>query len=162
VEYYSTTTRTLGTRKLRPYTVLYQDANWYCLAHDVRKRQVQSFRVDRMKSVAVLDETFTIPPSFRPEDHRPRDLYEALKRRVRAEVRFSPQIARWIREETPERNLREEAGGTVVVTLYAETPEFILSWVLQYGDSAEILRPKELRRLMAELLDRQLAIYGEP
>ena len=48
-----------------------------------------------------------------------------------------------------------------MVTFYAETPEFILSWVLQYGDSAEILRPKELRRRMAELLDRQLAIYEE-
>ena len=161
VEYYSTSSRRLGWRKVRPYSVFYQDGNWYALAHDVEKRRVGSFRVDRMKTVRLLDETFSVPSGFKPEEHRPRDHFEPLKRRVRAEVRFAPETARWVREETPEKNVREEPDGSIVVTIYAETEEFILSEVLQYGDEAEIVKPPSLRRAMARLLDRQLGIYGE-
>ena len=159
VEYYSPRARALGLRKLRPYSILYQWGDWYLAAYDVRKRRVQSFRVDRMKSVRLLDETFAVPDGFRPDDYRPHDVYEPLKRRVKAEVRFSPSIARWIREETPERNLKEEKEGAVVVTIYGETADFILSWVLQYGDAAEILKPEDLRKRMASLLDGLLGTY---
>ncbi|MCZ6603297.1 MAG: WYL domain-containing protein [Planctomycetota bacterium] len=160
LEYYSPRSRALSRRKLRPYSVIYQGGDWYLAAHDVRKRQVQSFRVDRIKSIQVLEETFTVPEDFRPEDYRPRDLYEPLKRRVKAEVRFSPSIAPWIREGTPERNLKEQKDGSVIVTIYAETTEFLISWVLQYGDAAEILQPTELRRCLAEQLDGLIASYA--
>jgi predicted DNA-binding transcriptional regulator YafY len=51
-------------RILRPYGLVVKSTTWYLAAYWERWEKVSVFRVDRIKEVALLDETFEIPSDF--------------------------------------------------------------------------------------------------
>jgi predicted DNA-binding transcriptional regulator YafY len=66
-------------------------------------------------------------------------------------VRYSPRIARWIREKGP---VEECDDGSVVVRHRVADPDWAVRHVLQYGADAEILEPEACRKSITALLRR--------
>jgi len=101
------------------------------------------FRLDRFLDVRPTDAPFAERDDFEPVAGRP-DLFRAPAGAVeRVRVRFSPRVARWVRERYP--RCEETDGGAVVVTFLATSVEWLVRRVLEYGAEAEVVEPAAYR-----------------
>ena len=114
---------------------------------DLDKDDTRSFRLDRIRSATVLDE------SFEPRaGHRARHARLAAHRRGAdsrlARVWISPERARWARED--KRVVEELADGAVVVELPYAGHRWLAREVLKEAGDAVVLEPEDARQAVLE------------
>ncbi len=99
-EYYKENEDEFTTREVEPYALINGREGWYLACYDPSRGDVRHFRLDRIKSAHVSDETFEPRPDVDPAadvDGWPRTGEVPASRRAR--VWISPERARWAREE---------------------------------------------------------------
>ena len=140
-------------RDVEPWAVFSSLGNWYLSAYCRLKQEERVFRVDRVRDVAILDETFD-PPDELPTP----------------EVRFTPseddvyatlalgQRARWVAEYYPVETV-EDDGERLVVRFAASDPLVVARLLLRLGDAAELLEGGAVRAATDDLRRRILGRY---
>jgi predicted DNA-binding transcriptional regulator YafY len=141
-----------ATRTVTPHALVFAEQMWYLVA-SVGDAAMRFFRLDRVESVDVLDESCERDDTV---SARVQEVGRAFASDTtqRMTVRYSPRIARWVAE-------REGASLSDDGSLTLEHPVADESWavrhVLQYGPDAEVLEPDSLRRTLAERLSQSSA-----
>jgi predicted DNA-binding transcriptional regulator YafY len=145
-------------RVIHPYTLVYSQGAWYTVAFCTRRGEVRVFRVDRITEACRTDQAFAIPADFRPEDFLEAGRVYHTPSGDRVRVRYSPRVARWIRERADFEGwtLDEEPGGSVVMEHHVADPLWVVSHALEYGAEAEVLEPEEYRALVREVVSGML------
>ncbi len=145
VEIRYTGERSIGgiNRVIHPYQVLEDGGHTYIVAWCELANGWRHFRADRVLDALVMEGYYTPRPDFTPPSgsfHPPADGTTPVQ------VRFSPAIARWIRERHPDAVVA--ADGGVVVTYQVASPEWLVRHVLQYGAEAQVIGPDSFRELL--------------
>ena len=139
-------------RDLDPWQVFTDIGRWYLDAHDHSADAHRRFRVDRIREVEVLRETFD-PPKDLPA---PEAEYQPNPDDVRAVIRLAP-AARWVAEYYPVTVLGTDTAG-VVVELRSSSPSVPARLLLRLGADAALVEGDEvgaeLDRLRASVLAR--------
>jgi proteasome accessory factor BC len=129
-------------RRIEPYFLMNGQEGWYVHSFDPAKEQSRSFRLDRIRSVQVLDETYEPRPGIEPPvDGWARTGVVPESRPVR--VWISPERARWARED--KRVVDELADGAVVVELFSGSDEWLAGEMLKEAGDAAVLEPEDAR-----------------
>ena len=103
IEYYKENEDEFTERTIEPYKLVNGQEGWYIHAWDLDKDQPRSYRLDRVREVNVLDETFEPRPGVEPDVHGWLSTGEVRVRLDRA-IWVSPERARWVREDHPRRD----------------------------------------------------------
>ncbi len=146
----------MDARLIHPYAILHAEGAWYVVGWCAVKEGMRVFRMDRILEAADSDATFEVPADFDPSDwldaHR---VYRAACD-MEVKVRYSPRIARWVRERADgwPGGWEEERDGSVVVCHHVADPHWVVTHALTYGPEAEILEPEEVRSLLLEVVER--------
>jgi predicted DNA-binding transcriptional regulator YafY len=159
--YYSLSSDEIRLRTVEPYGIGYFRGSWYLVGRDAEKDDVRVFRTSRIRGevVALGEGAYEVPADF---DLRARvgvapwELREGA--RVRARIRFEPEVAWMIRGNLragQEFQEAEDGGGVLVLT--ATDVEALVRWIAEYGPLAEVLRPPKLRKRMVDHYRRLLA-----
>src|SRR5688572_33054406 len=109
------------------------------------------------------EERFELPRSFRVEDHFQGELGAlAPATPVRVVVDLDARAARSARDARwhPSQKVSALAGGGVRVSFAVEDAESLLSWVLGFGRSAQVVEPESLRELVQRELAAALEAYS--
>lgn len=113
----------------------------YLVAHDLERSEPRLVRVDRILGVEVTDDHCTAPvPDSREEvrgDGSVRLVVGARDER-RAEIGYSPRVARWVRERY---DGEDDRGGAQVVKHRVITDDWVVRHVLTHGAEAGEGRP---------------------
>lgn len=130
-------------------------------------RNLQLWRLDRIKSLSVTDIPFTYPQDF--------DLHALFADRwglqggdrMHVRVRFYNDfnVVNRVRAETAHRQnrvLREEPDGTWIYEDDVVGFDDFRMWLRSFGASAEVLEPESLRAAMRESALKMLERYGAP
>jgi predicted DNA-binding transcriptional regulator YafY len=141
--------RSLGgvNRVIHPYQLLEQQGQTYVVAWCELAQGWRHFRADRVLDALLLDEHYAPRGDFVPAGDSFSEPPEGV---TPVQVRFSPAIARWLRERYPAA-LPQSDGG-VIVTYLVASPEWLVRHVLQYGAEAEVVAPASYRALMRQQL----------
>ena len=141
-------------RVVRGYGLIPANDTWYLVAHCELTDGVRFFRLDRMGSVAVLEQTYRIPSSVSVERlvASGKPFYADGARTLT--VRYSPRIARWIAER---EQLPLAADGSLTVEHPLADEDWAVRHVLQYGPDAEVIAPAEIRERIRTRLAAILA-----
>jgi predicted DNA-binding transcriptional regulator YafY len=136
-------------RVVEVHQVVSAAGRWYLVAWCRTAGGRRHFRADRVLGARLLAERFTRRDVITPVDsldelHRPGDAEPDLVR-----VRFSPAIARWLRERFPDA---EPDGHALVVTFEVTDAAWLVRTVLQYGSDAEVIGPPAYREAMLRAL----------
>src|SRR3954470_16296633 len=154
LEYYKENEDEFSARHVEPYQLMNGQEGWYVHCFDVERDGPRSFKLDRIKQVRVLDETFEPRPGVEPDVRGwPRTGQVDTSRAAR--VWISPERARWFREERPV--LDELADGAVVVDLHYAGEEWLAREILKEAGDAVVLEPEDARRAV---LDAAEALAG--
>lgn len=145
------------TREADPYALAHVGQSWYVTGYCHLRRDVRTFRLERMEDVAALAETFERPSGF--QMHRP-DLFEAGSFDV--SVLFDADIARWVREAPSFFTIAEqETADGLLVTLHVRDERDVLQWILGWGRHARVLEPTSLRQRVASEAEAMMRISRE-
>ena len=153
LEYYKPNEDEFSERVLEPYALINGREGWYVATFDPNKDAVRHFRLDRVKEIEVLAETFEPRPEVDPAadvEGWPRT-GEVPASRV-ARVWVSPERARWAREE---RHVHHElTDGSVIVELSFAGADWLVREVLKEAGDAAVLEPVEAREAVREAVAR--------
>ncbi|HSG06769.1 MAG TPA: WYL domain-containing protein [Longimicrobiales bacterium] len=144
----------LDARVIHPYALAHAEGVWYVVGWCLVKEGMRVFRVDRILEAAGTDGRFDVPEDFDVAAYlTPTRVYRA-EADVEVCVRYSPRIARWVRERAAAGMVgwEEEPDGSVVIRHHVADPHWVVGHALDYGPEAEILEPEELRALVREVV----------
>jgi proteasome accessory factor C len=155
LEYYKANEDQFSTREIEPYALINGREGWYVASFDPEREDVRHFRLDRVKTAEILDQTFTPRPEVDPAadvDGWPRT-GEVEASRV-ARVWISPDRARWSREQR--RVFQELADGSVIVELPYKGADWLVREVLAEAGDAAVISPPEVREAVRVAVDKLL------
>ncbi|MBI5292804.1 MAG: WYL domain-containing transcriptional regulator [Chloroflexi bacterium] len=119
-------------------------------------RKIMTFKVERIRTINLLDTTYTIPPDFDPRE-KLKDawgIWYTGRAPEKVALRFSRHIASRVRETQwhhNEKPLKEEADGAVIWEAEVAEWQEMLPWIRGWGSQCEVMEPRELREtLMGE------------
>ncbi len=143
-EYYKENEDEFSTRLVEPYALINGREGWYLASFDPTRESVRHFRLDRIKSATVADESFEPRPDVNPAadvDGWPRTGEVPASRRARVWV--SAQRARWAREERGA--IAELEDGSVIVELGFAGVDWLVRETLKEAGDAVVLAPEDAR-----------------
>jgi proteasome accessory factor C len=143
-EYYKENEDEFTSRRVEPYALINGREGWYVASFDPARDSVRHFRLDRIKSASVTDESFEARPDVDPAadvDGWPRT--GEVPASSRARVWISPERARWAREER--HVVSELQDGALIVELGFAGADWLVRETLKEAGDAVILEPADAR-----------------
>ncbi|MEA2456101.1 MAG: proteasome accessory factor [Thermoleophilaceae bacterium] len=147
IEHYKEELDEFTERRIEPYKLMNGQEGWYVHAWDPDKDDTRSFRLDRIRSATVLDESFEPRPGIEPDIHGWPSTGEVADSR-RARVWMAPDRARWARED--QRVVTELADGAVIVELPYAGHRYLARELLKEAGDAVVLEPDDARQAVLE------------
>jgi predicted DNA-binding transcriptional regulator YafY len=141
-------------RDLDPYGLVWHAGRWYAVGHDHKRRDLRTFRLDRISAVRPGTTTFTVPAGFDAVAHVHRSL---------ATVPYAHEVEVVLHTTLDEAATRIPPGtatltahddGSVLMVARAERLDGMARMLAGLGWSFEIRRPDALRDAVADLADR--------
>jgi proteasome accessory factor C len=136
IEYQKEGEQTWSKRLVEPYSIERSLPNWYVHTWDRTRDAEKSFRLDRMRSATLSDETFEPREGFEPSR-----LGDA--RTVR--VLYLKPVARFALE----RGARPLRDGTAFAEMPVGSTEWLVGEILSYRGEAVVVQPEDLRSQIA-------------
>ena len=143
-EYYKENEDEFSSRRVEPYALINGREGWYLASFDPTRDSVRHFRLDRIKSASVTDESFEARPDVDPAadvDGWPRT--GEVPASSRARVWISPERARWAREER--HVVAELQDGALIVELGFAGVDWLVRETLKEAGDAVVLEPPDAR-----------------
>jgi proteasome accessory factor BC len=147
IEHYKEELDEFTKRRIEPYKLMNGQEGWYVHAWDPDKDDTRSFRLDRIRSATVLDESFEPRQGIEPDIHGWPRTGEVADARV-ARVWMAPERARWARED--KRVVQELEDGAVIVELPFAGDRYLAREILKEAGEAVVLEPDDARQAVLE------------
>jgi predicted DNA-binding transcriptional regulator YafY len=164
---YTTVDGRSSRRVVRPY-YLEPSSAWgrgtYLIGFDELRKQVRSFKVERITAAELQDVPYYLPPDFNLREYLS-DSWEIWSSDAveTISLRFSAVAAPRVVETTwhPSQKVTRERGGRVRLELRVRGWVEIMPWILSWGSDVEVLAPEALRREVAGIAGRLGNLYPE-
>jgi predicted DNA-binding transcriptional regulator YafY len=162
VDYHGRDNDNRAERELSPQRLIHYRDNWYLDAWCHRSDEPRRFALDRLLDSRPLP-TSAHPMTLDELDAWTGDGYGIFAGPIRhwAELRFTPERARWVADEAwhdRQESSWDPDGHYRLRVPYADPTELVLD-ILRYGPDVEVMGPPELRAEVARRLEVALARY---
>ena len=163
IRYFARSTGESTAREVSPLRLVHYRENWYLDAWCHLREDLRNFAVDSIEDVDVLER--------RAKEVARRTVESVLgpgygifagNAVATAELRFTPERARWVGTEIwhPHQRGEFEPDGSYRLRVpYADDRELVMD-ILRYGADCEVLGPPALRKAVTRELREALGRYG--
>ena len=144
-------------RTIERYCLVFQWASWYVWGYCTARTDFRMFKLNRMVELTCLNQRFsprTLPP-FQA------DAETIWPRSIQAEVEFAPSMKWRLVEEYGPESFSVLPGGKLLFQAGFSDKENLFSWLLSFGDCAELTAPAGLRAEFFALLQKMLKFYDK-
>jgi proteasome accessory factor B len=135
----------------------------YLMGHDETRGALRTFKIERMRDVALTPRTFE-PPEAGSMEATLRRAWDIIADQPPVEVvlRFAPSVAARVREATwhPTQVVEPSDDGSLVWRATVSGTIEIRLWILSWGADVEVLAPDTLRDDVSATLRRAAEQYG--
>ena len=163
--YHPLRSETPGEYELQPLGLVWHRATMYLVASSPGRPESRHFKVERVRDVEVLAETFARPAEFDFETHLENSLgiYQSDAPLTDVRVWFSADVARYVTEHRwhHSQQIEEQPGGSLIVDLKLSDLTELKSWVLSFGANAEVLAPESLVKELRQTTNQMRDIYSK-
>jgi proteasome accessory factor B len=153
----------LRERIMAPYALEPTASGIYVIGHDAWADAVRTFKVERLETAELLDETYTIPSDFDPQAYLATGWGIMAGPEVTEVVlRFTPAASPLVHERRwhPSQSLTAIPEGGCVLRMAIAEPLEMQPWIRSWGAQVQVLAPDWLRERIARELRQAAALYA--
>ncbi len=161
IRYRTGATGAVSSRTLDPYRVWYRSGGLYVVGHDHKSGELRTFAVDRIRAIRATDARFEVAADFDFERYIGSSFGVIAEPAVRVRILFDARWAHYVAERTwhPSQKLEPRPQGRVELAMEVGGTAELRTWILSFGDGAEVLEPEPLRDAVTAELERAVARY---
>jgi predicted DNA-binding transcriptional regulator YafY len=161
IAYFSAYRHGHSERRLDPYTLWFADGRLYVIGYCHMRKQVQTFLMDRIRSVRLTDDTFDPDPSFDASHYIQRGFGVWSGTAESVELWFSADVAHLTQERRyhASQQVETQDDGSAILRMHASGLPHIASWVAGFGGQVVARQPESLVRMVRELHVHGMAAY---
>lgn len=145
-----------SVREIEPYHLVFRWTDWYVWGWCREKEDYRLFKLKRMKELHCdgreYEKRAVPPPDL--SDQR------VFPPRVQLRAVFEPDCRWRLEEEYGEDCFVEREDGKLLCTVSFTQQEYLLRWILSFGDKAELLEPQYLREELLKIGKALGKMYG--
>jgi proteasome accessory factor C len=154
IEYFSAARGELTERIVDPWTLIAALGRWYLVGLDHASEEERMFRVDRIKSVLILDTDAEVPTDFDPGRYK--GAFSGAEMQPSVSFDISPAAARWFEDYYPVASSQTLADGWRRLELVTSSDRWAAGLVLRLGPHVRAIKPRsvvaEARKLAERLM----------
>ncbi|WPF87559.1 WYL domain-containing protein [Cyanobacterium aponinum AL20118] len=152
--YYVASRNADSERIIDPYILyIHRATNPYLIGFCHKRLEYRWFRVDRIREIKILDETFVKKADFDAQAYLKQIFqYEVGGKPVTVKIRFNKHTAPFIRERRwhETQTIEEHDDGSLTLSMFTSGLNDLKRWILSYGSGAIALEPPELVELLRD------------
>lgn len=164
--YYTASRDAFSERKVDPYSIrIYRGQESYMLGYCHFRCAIRNFRIDRIQTIELLEETFTIHPSYNPENLKYSFQYELGSEPFPVTIWFSARAAPYIRERTWHftQKIQQHSDGSLTLKMFSSGLNDIKRFALYFGKESILKEPPNLLEIIQqEVLEVYQNYFGDP
>ena len=144
-------------RTVEPYFLVFRWSSWYLWGWCKDRKDFRMFKLNRMDRIQKTDERFECRNIAMPDLSNEKIFPGGIK----VKVLFEPdQKWRLIEEFGPKCFTEYDDGRLLFTGDYTDLGNLI-TWLMTFGDKAEVFEPREAREAISQKVKRMMKIYKE-
>ncbi len=152
--YYSPSSE--SERTVEPYFLIFRWSSWYLWGWCSDRKDFRLFKLNRMNDVKRTDTVFDCRDVTVP-DLSDEKIFPGG---IRVKILFDAGVKWRLMEEFGPDCFQETEDGRLLFAADYTDMENLISWLMTFGDKAEILEPLEAREIVAETVRKMMTVYG--
>lgn len=151
---YTTKSGETSTRKIDPYILVFYEDHWNVIGKSHLRGEIRNFILDRVSDVVILDEKYERNPDVDAEAL----IFRSDETSYLIEVSIDKSAVSRFEANLPAKIIKKTEADSkkIKVSFNFNNLSFINDWLLQFGNSVEVLKPEALKKQRKELLTRML------
>jgi len=145
-----------------PYRLMYFRGGLYLFGYVAEYKQIRTFAIERIESIDKLHDRFEKPSDFSVETYLESSFGLVKEDPFDVELIFNADVAEYVRSRVwhPSQQCREIDNGRIRMKLHVGGEFELVSWILSFGPSAQVVSPERLRQRVREELSRAMENYA--
>ena len=145
----------MARRQIEPALILFKWNAWYVFGYCTDRRDFRMFKLQRLWNLSLSEETFTpreIPPEKRNFDAHLTDDKKLV-------ALFDPSVRYKLIEDYGLHCYTENQSGLLRLEIGYTNTDYILAWILGFGNKATVLEPLEIAQEIQQIAQKMLQNY---
>ena len=142
-------------RAVEPYYLVFRWSSWYLWGWCRDRKDYRLFKLNRMDDVRKSEEAFDCREAPMPDLSNEK----IFPGKIAVKALFAPDMKWRLVEDFGPDCFTESEDGKLLFTAKYTDMENLITWLLTYGDKAEILEPREAREKIAQIAQNRVRIY---
>ena len=142
-------------RTVEPYYLVFRWSSWYLWAWCLKRKDFRLFKLNRMDGVQITEKNFKCRDATMPDLSNEKIFPGGIKVKALFEA---DQKWRLI-EEFGTSCFTENDDGRLLFTADYTDMENLITWILTFGDKAEVIEPEEVRERVRTAIEAMIKNY---
>ena len=144
-------------RTVEPYFLVFRWLSWYLWGWCKDRKDFRMFKLNRMDRIQKTDESFECRNIAMPDLSNEKIFPGGIK----VKVLFEPDQKWRLVEEFGPKCFTEYDDGRLLFTGDYTDLGNLITWLMTFGDKAEVIAPREAREAISQMVKRMMKIYKE-
>ena len=144
-------------RTVEPYYLVFRWSSWYLWGWCLSRKDFRLFKLNRMDNVHGTDKTFDCREASVPDLSNEKIFPGEIKVKALFEA---DQKWRLVEEFGPSCFTENDDGRLLFTANYTDI-ENLVTWIMTFGDKAELLEPIEAREKISSMVQKMTKVYKE-
>ncbi len=153
-----------GLRICSPYTLVWNEEKYYMVAFYEKYGGISNFRVDRMEGAEILEQTAVpMPSGFKPSNYLTSTFSMFSGETEQVKLKFHNDCINPVIDRFGKGSKITPYDGEhfiLIAEVQTQRPQPFFSWLLLFGEQAEILEPASLANRYRDMLFRAAEKYN--
>ena len=147
-----------SVRSIEPYYLIFRWSDWYVWGWCEKRQDYRLFKLNRLEQLIVTESAFTRRQAALPDLSNER----IFPGEIHVRALFQPECKWRLVEEFGTECYEEQADGKLLFHADYSNEENLISWILSFGDKAELLEPAGIRKIILGIAENTIRNYKKP
>lgn len=144
-----------SSRCVEPMQLVFKGQAWYLWGYCITRNEYRTFRISRIKKLAITDRVFSKRDSANYHDNTP----STVPRVIDVTLRFKAGKLYRVYDDYDEEFITMSGDGSCEVHFSVPPDEWLYSYILSFGSDVEVVEPVQLRQIIYDRLESALKYY---
>lgn len=142
-------------RTVEPYYLVFRWSSWYLWAWCLKRKDFRLFKLNRMDGVQITEKNFECRDATMPDLSNEKIFPGGIKVKALFEADQKWRLV----EEFGTSCFTENEDGRLLFTADYTDMENLITWILTFGDKAEVIEPEEVREKVRTAIEAMIKNY---